>query len=461
MLIMRILPNLSEEDGFSYINPASALDTLLERPALRELAWLYQNGQIHRLVPLARGANADGRQVNSEYELAAIMAAGMQDQAAESTNRDPNAGVFIVELLDDVEAENLQRDLEGAPGVDFVAPVAVRYLADSNMFPASIPPPSAFPLWNLDRIQWPHAVAAGFSVDARDIRVGVLDTGVDPRHPDLAGSIGNYEWQYGGLPSAPSMDDISGHGTHVAGIIAAVDQSGNGIHGICESELFIWKVVGDTAQLCGGGFTYIVDPILYHHALADCSEAGIHVLNVSLAGTGNPNPQELQLFQELIDSDITVVAAMGNQRTSGSPTCYPAAIPGVIAVGATDVNDKVASFSNGGQHIGLCAPGIAIWSTLPRYAGQTGFRIAWSATGVIQGAAKPRETDYNALRGTSMAAPHVSGAVALLLAHHGPMSPAAVRARLINTADPVSGMAGQAFHPDYGGGRLNLLRLLL
>jgi len=68
--------------------------------------------------------------------------------------------------------------------------------------------------------------------------------------------------------------------------------------------------------------------------------------------------------------------------------------------------------------------------------------------------------NYAALRGTSMASPHVAGAVALLLANKGNMSPAEVRTRLMQTADKVPGMGGLNFHPDYGAGRLNLLRLL-
>jgi subtilisin family serine protease len=152
---------------------------------------------------------------------------------------------------------------------------------------------------------------------------------------------------------------------------------------------------------------------------------------------------------------------MGNERQQGSPTSYPAAIDGVIAVGATSLDDSVADFSNRGNHIAISAPGVAIWSTLPTYAGQFGFQAVPGPTGQpVEGKPMRRETDYDAWPGTSMATPHVTASVALLFANKGKMSSDKVRQRLSATADKVPGMNGQPHHADYGAGRLNLLRLL-
>jgi subtilisin family serine protease len=155
---------------------------------------------------------------------------------------------------------------------------------------------------------------------------------------------------------------------------------------------------------------------------------------------------------------------MGNERQQGSPISYPAAINGVIAVGATGLDDSVTVFSNSGNHITLSAPGKAIWSTLPTYAGQTGFAAVIGPDGQAQqGKAIRRETDYDAWDGTSMATPHVTGSIALLLANRTGrprLSPEQVKELLQGSADKVAGMNGEPFSPDYGAGRLNLMKLL-
>jgi subtilisin family serine protease len=200
---------------------------------------------------------------------------------------------------------------------------------------------------------------------------------------------------------------------------------------------------------------------MYQRALADCLDEEFDVINLSIGGPGSPDQNELQLFRDLLENGTTVVAAMGNERRAGSPTSYPAAIPGIIAVGATNIDDTVANFSNRGNHISLCAPGVGIWSTLPSYPGQTEF-VAVRGLGDtwVQGKPVQRETDYDAWDGTSMASPHFAAAAALLLAKEGEMSPADMRDRLMSTAHKVGPMRGADFDSDYGVGRLDLLHLL-
>lgn len=230
--------------------------------------------------------------------------------------------------------------------------------------------------------------------------------------------------------------------------------------------MLVWKIFDDTPDLVRAlpgleEFVYFVDPIMYRRALSECIEAEVDVLNLSIGGPQEPDPQERQLFNLLLAQGTTIVAAMGNERLSGSPTSYPAAIPGVIAVGATTVNDRVATFSNKGSHISLAAPGVGIWSTVPTYAGQLGFDAIPGPDGTpVAGAPRSRDTDYTSWQGTSMATPHVTAAAALLLSRRGPMRGEEVRAALMAAADVVPGMNGLAFHQDYGAGRLNLVKLL-
>src|SRR3712207_2779397 len=109
------------------------------------------------------------------------------------------------------------------------------------MVAAGVPPAAAL-MWNLRKIRWPEARALPGFQDAQNIRVGVLDTGVDPNHPDLEGIVQGYRFSYPDLPLAPSDQDIVGHGTHVSGTIAAKINNDVGINGICTPRLLVWKI---------------------------------------------------------------------------------------------------------------------------------------------------------------------------------------------------------------------------
>ncbi|MEE8169222.1 MAG: S8 family serine peptidase, partial [Phycisphaerae bacterium] len=322
--------------------------------------------------------------------------------------------------------------------------------------------PAASGMWNLDRIDWAAARGLPGFQDADEQRIAVLDTGIDAGHSDLVDLQLEYVHAYPDAGVAASDRDIVGHGTHVAGTIGAAIGNALGINGICRCRLIAYKIFADNPAFFSlrDGFQYVVEPRMYVAALADCLERGVNVINLSIGGTAAPDETEAALFELLLDAGVTIVAAMGNEREEGSPTSYPAAMDGVIAVGATSRNDRVANFSNGGPHIALCAPGVAIWSTLPRYPGQFGFEAIPTPEGPRHGQPQSRETEYDAWPGTSMASPHVAGAAALLLANNRRMTPAQVREGLMNTADRVAGMGGADFDLDYGAGRLNLKRLL-
>lgn len=326
-------------------------------------------------------------------------------------------------------------------------------------------PPDTSILWNLQKILWQQARARPGFQDADNVRVAVLDTGVDNRHPDL--QVEAYHWQQPDLSRPVSDRDIIGHGTHVSGTIAALVNNNVGVDGICKCRLSVWKIFDDEPTFAPnlGTFVYFVNPIIYRRALAACVDAAVDVVNLSIGGPAAPDATEQLLFDQLIASGVTVCAAMGNERQFGSPTSYPAAVPGIVAVGATGLDDTVAEFSNAGNHIAVSAPGKAIWSTLPTYEGQTGFTAVFGPDGrPMLGRPIRRETNYDAWNGTSMATPHVSGCAALLIAKNSAAgnrpAPDQVRQSLMESADKVPAMNGMDFSADYGAGRINLLKLL-
>ena len=421
-------------------------------PGLAALRRAERAGQLRRISHLKRSTGEKGKPG---------VLAHIADAARDAQSGAPYHGYLLIDLRDSAPMAELKRSLGRDPHIQYVAPVPSRYaLAPAPRH--TIP----FPLereWNLQRIRWPEARRLKRFRSAEGVRVAVLDSGVDVRHPALARSIGEYVHRHRDFRPLTSARDLMGHGTHVTGVIGARSHAPPAVQGICRCRLTVYKVFLDEAPFdpIHDLFLYVVDPVLYRRALTECAEQGVDVVNLSLGGTGQPDPCEDALLQALLTHGTSVVAAMGNARTIGSPTMYPAAVPGVIAVGATDANDTVAPFSSRGAHIALCAPGVGIWSTLPRYAGQFGFHAERDGRGRSR-AASPisRNAWYDAWPGTSMATPHVTAAAVLLRASRPGVSGPEVRERIMRSADRVPGMGRAKFTPDYGSGRLNLQRLL-
>ncbi len=247
--------------------------------------------------------------------------------------------------------------------------------------------------WGVDRIDADLALAVNQSGEG--VKVAVLDTGIDIVHPDLhvAGGINT-------INQLKSYKDDNGHGTHVAGIIAALN-NGIGVVGVAPAAaLYSVKVLGRN------GTGYLSDTVT---GIEWCISNNIQVINMSLGTSSN-----VQSFQDAViaanNANISMVAAAGNDY--GGPVNYPAAYAEVIAVSATDNSNSLADFSNKGQEVALAAPGVNINST---YMGQK----------------------YKELSGTSMASPHVAGTVALIISARGISDPLSIRNILANTADDL------------------------
>ena len=206
--------------------------------------------------------------------------------------------------------------------------------------------------------------------------IAVLDTGIDKEHEDLVGKV-IAEVNFTGSPTAA---DVYGHGTHVAGIIAAAANNGVGIAGMaCDCRLMNVKVADD----CG---------VFYNSVVAKgvkwAVEHGANVINISLFDA-EPSWNLEEAIDYAWSRGVVVIAASGN--CIGTKVAYPAYYPNCLAVAATDSNDCLASWSGWGDWVDLAAPGVDIYSTLPG-------------------------DQYGSKSGTSMAAAHVSGLAGLLFA---------------------------------------------
>lgn len=239
--------------------------------------------------------------------------------------------------------------------------------------PALSQPAQTLP-WGVDRIDAEKV----WSVTTGDpIKVAVIDTGIDIYHPDLKA---NLKGGANTINSRKSYNDDNGHGTHVAGIIGAIDNT-IGVVGVGPKiDLYAVKV------LDRNGSGYLSDII---EGLDWAIAKNMQVINMSL-GTSSYNKSFEDAVKRVNAAGIVQVAAAGNSGPADNTVIYPAKFAEVIAVSATDATDAIAYWSSRGPEADLAAPGVSIYST---YKGST----------------------YKTLSGTSMASPHVAGAAALVL----------------------------------------------
>jgi subtilisin family serine protease len=310
--------------------------------------------------------------------------------------------------------------------------------------------------------KWEAAVTGAFCgggpCTGQGVTVAVVDTGIDDSHPDLTGQLSaasvSLAAGYG-----PKDDDV-GHGTFIAGLIAARKDNGIGLVGIApNAQLLAVKVatedgfVGDTAQ-----------------AIAYAADAGASVVNLSYT---NPTLDEVErAVIELATAspyNMVVVAAAGNSGDKGNPLLFPAAYPHVVSVGAVDSEGRVANFSQRNSAVDVTAPGMMVFSALAntiadRDCEGTAFSTAQSVIeyltqyGCIFFDGVRDDTLYEIGNGTSYSAPLVAGAAALAKQKwpsiNGDQFEALVRA----TADDDA--SGNGPDSSYGAGTLNLQRLV-
>lgn len=327
--------------------------------------------------------------------------------------------------------------LTADPGVVYAEPNYVYHAFDA------IPnDPSYYKQWAHPKIHSP--AAWDITTGSADVVIAIIDTGVDMGHPDLASKLvaGRDFVDDDNTPS-----DLHGHGTHVAGIAAAVTNNGVGVAGMAWGARIMPVRVLDNKG--SGSNAHITEGILWAY------QNGADILNLSLGGI-----YESQAMQDAINAahaaGSLVIAAMGNCRTSctidkkqySNPPQYPAAYNNVMAVAATSSSDSYTVYSQYGAHCDIAAPGGSmtpygdpngIYSTMPTYA-------------VYMTTQYDYLQDYDYLQGTSQATPYVSGLAALVWSLNPALTPDQVQSLIEQTADD-RGPAGR--DDDYGWGRIN------
>lgn len=285
--------------------------------------------------------------------------------------------------------------------------------------------------WYLAQMQMDQ-IWSQHGLGSSGVTVAVLDTGVDYTHPDLVGRV---------IKGPDYIDkdydpkDMHGHGTHVAGIIAAGLNNHEGISGLAPDVKILAIRVLDAN---GGGSLFNIAK-----GLAYAANHGAKVINLSL---GSPSGGGLmKTLANFIASyadakGSLIIAAAGN---AGGEIGYPAAASRIMAIGAVNEDKYLASFSNWGKELDVVAPGVNILSTFPTYP------VTTNALGLPQ--------NYATLNGTSMATPMVSALAALIWSQNPYLKPEEVRAKIENSATDLGAIG---VDERYGHGLINPVRAL-
>ncbi len=307
--------------------------------------------------------------------------------------------------------DQLQSQLEDILGFDYLEPHQYRSL----LFTPN--DPSWHNQWGPQLIGLEDAWEV--NTGNRSIRVAIVDTGIDYNHEDLADAYLDIGYDWYNDDNDPFDDHY--HGTHCAGTVAAIINNGLGIAGVANVSIFAEKIFnGD------GNYTGDINAAA---AIDHAAEQGAHVISNSWGG-GSYSQIIADAVTNAVNNGSIVVAAAGNDY--GGPVSFPANLPDVIAVSATDQEDNLASFSNYGEEIAVAAPGVNILSTIPG-------------------------NNYDYLSGTSMATPHVSGLIALIMSEFSHYTSEQVTELLYLTADDLG---PEGFDVQFGHGRINASRAM-
>ncbi|MCC2956958.1 S8 family peptidase [Massilia sp. IC2-477] len=296
------------------------------------------------------------------------------------------------------------KGLENNPNVEYIEEDAKRY-------PLALTTPSTGTPYASGQAV-PYGIKLVQADLLSDVNVGnrkvcIIDSGYDRAHEDLSGNVHTGEYDAG---TGNWYTDENSHGTHVAGTIAAINNSGVGVVGVNANrrlKLHIVKVFG------ANGWAYSSDLAA---AANKCRAAGANIISMSLGGPSGTTT-ESNAFATIASANILSIAAAGN--AGNSSMSYPAGYSSVVSVGAVDEYKAWASFSQYNSKVELAGPGVSVYSTIPTSRGRYGYKS-----------------------GTSMATPHVAAVAALVWSYYPTCTAAQIRSTLGKSAQDL-GTAGR------------------
>jgi type VII secretion-associated serine protease mycosin len=360
------------------------------------------------------GPAYDAKSVIVQFKPKATTSARKAALSKAKARPDVSVTSDVVTVTGDVPAPELLKKVKADPAVE---------LASLNYVRRKSATPNDWLYTNYQKYLPTVRVNAAWdlSKSAGAQTIGVLDTGVDAGHPDLAGHLLP---GYNTFNTALPPNDGDGHGTAVTGIIAAGTGNSIGVAGVAwNAKVRPVKVLDDTGS---GSDANVINGINW------AVKNGVRVINMSLGGEGD-NPILHTAIKNAVAKGVVLVAAAGN--TGISDPHYPAAYPEVLSVGATNWYGALTDFSTYGDSVDIAAPGFDVTSTAPRAQTPSGYEPYWTG-----------------LSGTSFSSPIVAGVAALVRNKWPSFTPAQVMARLKATARDAGPRGND---PYYGAGILD------
>ncbi|HOC37767.1 MAG TPA: S8 family serine peptidase [Thermodesulfobacteriota bacterium] len=282
------------------------------------------------------------------------------------------------------------------------------YIARPTFVPNDYSYPSQ---WHLPKISAP--AAWDLSTGSPEVPIAIIDSGIDPTHPDLAGKIIP---GYNCISENTDTHDVYGHGTSVAGTAAAIVNNVEGVAGVAGDAAIMPLVVVNSS-----GFASYYD---IAQAITYAADSNVQIMNISIGGSGSSSTLQ-NAVNYAWNKGAVIFASAANDATSAP--YYPAACQNVVAVSATTSTDTLASFSNFGTWIDIAAPGCSIFTT---------------ANG----------GSYCSKSGTSFSSPIAAGVAALLLAANPFLTNSQIVGIMTQSTDDLG---APGFDPSFGYGRVN------